>query len=890
MDTMSRLYNSWNEMCSILGAGFGDIITNPFFWVIIFVLLCCVMLTYSGSAQNRLSGSIISTLRQLGMFFIDTINSIIQACKSLFGFLDVLRVLFFGHLGKGTLYVLTNYAIIFLSMASFATTLQGLNSLIGWTGILVSFGVQVMELITTTGIIICWVPAWGKLKETVKYTYCYTNDKGGTDQTESGSNIQSVMGGDTTADNERQEKIRFRWGRVRRAALPFILPIAYIASVFFSYCYMFDKVVMPEIAYDDYIESIGLVNNVTVRFEEELTVYRTELVNVLTYLNNAVIDASNLSEDNMSTLDTRIEDVQNQLESARRSVNANGELLSDLTAESENYAEIYDNYMIALENSTNIEANLADLRAQRDTAEYGLYQAVRLLTQFYGDPLYLMGGITVSEMDTGETGEEVETEDLKAQLNNAFNIVMIQGYTPHADQLNINPENIRTAFDNYTILCEYYAKHGGSGLDLVAGGEEESVAQLLAKRAEVLEQYEDSKSTDVKDSDKEESMKDAKTYLAGESGKLLVAAMYVLERVPRFSNVGEIVPETNIEKGIFLKEPNISEYLSELNEKYRSASGQLSLQEQAITKLFSEHSKMAWFCLVMALTLDGMIILLCFLRGREYYGNSARDYRQMISILFMISSTNEEREQNEQGRQMILAGTVLGCLVYLLYFAFLPGLNCDLALSLGQDSDSMGAMAAFVSIIGGIMLVTLLNAVRATIKKKDPLKENLIKERIFEDIYQLFSENLRIGFFRRECSVKRPKQAALQAMVVYNSWQERIWKILEDYKKKAFVLGRDDYETIITCADTDREFYILEEYIRARKLQFHFAILKSYGLVYHVTVPKWNEKMGVSAYLFTKECIRLIYECVLIRTVAGNSWEYTLEDDLLDYEREEDDD
>ena len=130
-------------------------------------------------------------------------------------------------------------------------------------------------------------------------------------------------------------------------------------------------------------------------------------------------------------------------------------------------------------------------------------------------------------------------------------------------------------------------------------------------------------------------------------------------------------------------------------------------------------------------------------------------------------------------------------------------------------------------------------------------------------------------------------------MAEYNSWQDRIWRRTEDYKKRTFVLGHNDYEKIITCADTDREFYILVEYIKAKKLQFQFAVLQSYGLVYHVNVPKAlneNKSVEASAYLLTKECIRLIYECVLIRTVAGNSWEYTLEDDLLDYEREDDDD
>ena len=146
------------------------VVTQPVFWVMLFLLLGCLVLTYGATAHHRLSSSIINTIRQFGAFLIDTFNSIVQALRSLFGFLDVLRLLFFGHLGRSTLYVLTNYAIIFLSMASFATTLQGLYSLIGWMGILVSFGIQVLELVAIMGIIY-WVPPWAKPKDNVRYTH-----------------------------------------------------------------------------------------------------------------------------------------------------------------------------------------------------------------------------------------------------------------------------------------------------------------------------------------------------------------------------------------------------------------------------------------------------------------------------------------------------------------------------------------------------------------------------------------------------------------------------------------------------------------------------------------------------------------------------------------------
>ena len=173
---MEEIYRHFESIGNLLGRRVQDVIVDPVFWGVLLILMCCMVMAYSGTSQNRLTGSLVNTMRMLGSFLIDALNSIIQALRSLFGFVDVLKMLFFGHLGHGTLYVLTNYAIIFLSMASFITTMSGLSSLVGWPGLLISFGVQVLELVATMGIVICWVPPEGKLKEIASYTYCKHSD------------------------------------------------------------------------------------------------------------------------------------------------------------------------------------------------------------------------------------------------------------------------------------------------------------------------------------------------------------------------------------------------------------------------------------------------------------------------------------------------------------------------------------------------------------------------------------------------------------------------------------------------------------------------------------------------------------------------------------------
>jgi len=899
------LFDYYKGISKILGDQVETVVKTPFFWVLVFLLLGCLVLTYNGTSQNRLSGSLINTVRLFGTFLIDTFNSIVLACKSLFGFLDVLRLLLFGHLGHGTIYVLTNYAIIFLSMASFATTLQGLFSLIGWVGILVSFGIQVMELVAVTGIIICVIPPKSKPKETVTYIY-QPSDLRNAETSGSPGPLQ-------IPDNE--EKSKRKWGRLRLALLILALSFAYIASVIFSYCYIFNAIVMPGIAYDDYVESINLVNQQTESYENDLTLYRTELVKGLTRFLNDVSEQSQLSESNIAAVDTQIQSCESEVASLQNQLVSITNSLAGVQPGSELAASLEERGRNITDNLTAAEERLSQLIADRDSPEYALYQAVQLLTQYLADPLYLHASSDESE---GTASKEQE-------LNRAFDIVMLQGYAPHSEEIEVSPEQIRTAFSNYTMLCRYYAAHNGSGLNLSGTGDNvDSVDTLLSQRAGTMEQYNSLQDTGYKAPDEhaentaedEKPSRNAADYLNEETGKLLIAAMHAIEEVPRFSIVGELWSGGTLTGtgGIYPKEPEAASYLRTLNDKYRASNGQLSLQERAFSKLFSENSKIAWFGLFVALGLDLMIICLCFLRGREYYANSARNSRQMISLLFVVSSTEEEHQQNSEGRLVVLAGAVLGILTYLLYFKIHSG------------AANSSAITAFVLIVGGILLVSFLQSLREVlrVKPKNPNEGNgpgigPIQERFSEDAYQLFNENLKEARFQKRCTIRRPQIDAMDNGEAYYKREKNIWRKIEEHKIRLFTLAKDDYDIIVTNESTEVEYYVLEKDVEKHSLKFQFTVLHSFGLVHSVlipadqanpqpqegedapaeagtptetgapTEPEGPERSEVPAYLLTREFIRLLYECILLRTVMGGNFEYTLEDDMLDYEQEDDD-
>ena len=906
---MEEIYRHFQEICNLLEGSIQGIIMDPVFWIILFLLLCCVVLAYGGASQGRLAGSIINTVRQLGTFFIDTFNSIIQACRSLFGFLDVLKLLFFGHLGHSTLYVLTNYAIIFLSIASFTTTMNGLFSLIGWTGLLISFGVQVMELIAAMGLIICWIPPKGKLKEMATYTYCRSNTDPCVPPEASGQSNQKGEG-HGSGDIRHKNIWHFlcslvpRWGWVRRVMLPLLLLISYIASVAFSYCYIFNAVVMPEIAYDDYMESIDLVTTDTELFKQELTTYRSELVRELSKLNSDVTTTNRFAERRYSTLETRIQTLENNLDRANQAAASLLESMQRLGQDDPNYTTLQEAYQTETTRRDTINEQLQELETTKDSDGYAVFTAVQLLEQYYADPLYLI---------RNEEGIETAVNEVMR----AFSVVMEQGVGPVQTDIGVYTDSARVAFNNYMNLCRYYAQQGGTGLNLAAAAEgENSLQYLLNRRAEVLSEYSSLKNQTGSGSseDAAATLKSAGSYLNDETGNLLIAAMQVLESVPQFPTVGPLWPGAEAESSA-PQEPRVSTYLSQFNKKYRASNGQLSLQERAYTKLTSPNPTTARFCLIMACALDGMIIALCCLRGREYYADNVRNRRQMIALLFVKALTAEEKESNERSRRRILAGAVLGCFVYLLYFRLLP--------SGGNGSVVM----ALVLIVCGILLLALLGALRDMLHKKmeeqgtnEGEELSLFRERLAPPAYTLFSENLKCGHFWKRCCVRRPKSSAVWAGANYYRKEKRIWRQKEDHKIRIHVLGSTDYDEVVTTCQKSAELYVLESEVQSARLTFQFSILLSFGLAHRVQVPcdvgtrtessggvpSSDEASGsdkapdsgeaaesnagmLPAYILTEDFIRLLYECIMLRTLMGNNWDYGMADDLLDYEREEDD-
>ena len=843
MDTLWKQFEViWDEVVKELAV----IKDAPAVWVVFAVILIALTIALTGVQKNRLSKSLFTAVKQLFNFVFDTFSNIVLSCKSLFGFLDVLRLLFFGRLGDSTLYVLTNYAIIFLSVASFLTTLQGLYSLIGWIGILVSFGIQVMELLATLNLVVVFFPTKHNAEKTIEYT-CYEPNT-----YQPATNVKSQSLGVGAVGKNKQP---FTWGKYRRIFLPVALLIAYCMSVAFSYCYMFQTAVMPTVAYDDYMESIDLVNRVTAEYEKSLTEYRSELNKDITMFLDDMTGVSEDDENDYASIDMKIQSVEAQVEQDLNTIEALRSILGSMSETDNGYSEQYALYQQAISSWNAHKTQLDNLNNVKSSSGYALFQAVQIMSRFLEDPLYLAAY------------SEQSREEALSAVENAFNTIVNIGYIPNAASLSTySIQNLRMAFNNYVQLEKYYAKHGTAGLDLEGTAEQPGVTQLLSQRSEVLSNYNDILTRE----DKKELQEIASNYLNNESAKLLFSAIQAIENVPELGVVGEIQRAYLEAEAVHPKEPDRVSCIQTLNEQYRTCSGQLSLQERARSKLTSDHHPMmAWFMLIIAFVLDGIIIVLCFQRGRKYYANVVRANRQLIS--FVLTRFFDET-QEKKARLSAMICVIVGAVGFGIFWIL--------------DK----TVLSLVFLFSGIVLASLTAGIFTYKSCSQNLGQldSLLEKSLSDNGREFLEKNIKTARFVRTVTEMRIHADAVHAMCDYYEREINHWRQNEDYRIRipSFQLG--DYDLVVTKQDIRQECFVLTCDIAAHGLSFAFHLLEAHHLVYAVEVPSETKKTE-KAYLLPKRFMRLLYECLLLRMTPGGCEEFSMPDDMLDYERSTDD-
>lgn len=148
----TKAYEKLDEMSGYLEKiGVDSLFTERnFIFLVIAVVVIIAILVILDKDEDETS-VVYSVIRGVKRFVIvaaDLFGDIISLFSSLSEIINLIRILIFGKTDSQTQILLANYAIIFMSVVSYSTSMNGMIPVIGnWQAILASFGVQVGILV-----------------------------------------------------------------------------------------------------------------------------------------------------------------------------------------------------------------------------------------------------------------------------------------------------------------------------------------------------------------------------------------------------------------------------------------------------------------------------------------------------------------------------------------------------------------------------------------------------------------------------------------------------------------------------------------------------------------------------------------------------------------------
>lgn len=126
-----------------------EITKEPIIIFIVIVIIVSFFIIYDRDNENpKISDSFTRTFRKFFILVVDLLGDTVSLFSSLAEVLNLIRILIFGKIDSQKQIYLANYAIIFMSVVSYFTTMNGLTLVLeDWQAILASFGIQVGILV-----------------------------------------------------------------------------------------------------------------------------------------------------------------------------------------------------------------------------------------------------------------------------------------------------------------------------------------------------------------------------------------------------------------------------------------------------------------------------------------------------------------------------------------------------------------------------------------------------------------------------------------------------------------------------------------------------------------------------------------------------------------------
>lgn len=732
---------------------------RPIILFVIIAILVAAFIIYDRDNENpKILSSLTRSFRKLIILVADLTSDIISLFSSLAEIINLIRILIFGKVDSQTQIYLANYAIIFMSIVSYFTTMSGLSEVLNeWQAILASFGVQVGILVFSGRLAKITSGFWNndveknyiyRLQCKIKSQKCVQcNDC--TQSVSLKNNINSLP-----QQNNKKKKI------IEGVIVTFALVILMACSSFFSYNAFWQKFVLPSADWIEYTNAKLSVAEIEETYSKELRTYQKNLEEILYEFNNIILINYNTSE--FANIESKIENINNEILVIDEQIITKKEEQKEYEIGSYEWQIIGDEIDALNDDIQTKKIDIENVESEKSEPGYVIYYSLNYLTSFYANPLT----------------EDMDITSVQNQWGRLWNALL--HVTKTKDLFTMEQKtNLDIVFNNYLELCQYYKDNGVIGF------------KTNENQVEV-----GSSDVDYKENTK----------------ILLETAIMSLEHIPNFEPVNAVWEDRLIggTSKILL--------LEQLYADYRDCGDDVEMTEKAIRELvsvafgglFGEKSTLVdkrsgWmtiFVVLLAFLIDFTIVLVTIWKGNKNVNRSISELRRLVGILFI----NKEGERGEEERRMQLSvafGLLFGVLMFVVQ-QLLPKGNVT--------EENLLYWLFFLYCACGLLIAIIMGKAigRAQKVSKTPIDDDENKSKddsarvgayLFEEVKELFTmvewkvicivntQNQKLENEKRETCIKT------------KSVKDKKWDIefsmLESYK-------------LVSLSD-DGEYYIIKE-------------------------------------------------------------------------------
>lgn len=761
--SFAELVTKWDAFISALLAMVPELMQQPIIYAIVFlIVLVITALCALPAKKDRVNHNVLGLISYSFKILLGFIGSILTAIESITNFIDVVRVILRGKLTAGTQFLLSNYAIVALSVSSFYTTFNGLLMVSDWyISILITFGIQVGILAMSSKIAL--ERNKGKERKSLQtITYEWISDSKNSKiylgDDDSKNNIQKIIAEGKVAFNhwqaerdpitgetnrQTESKKSSYISRLKKIKYYPILILCVGVSSYFSYVHFYEKLVHPGAPMDNYMTAMNQVSNIVSSYSADLIEAQGVLQKYLQNYNAQIRDeySQEIGEvqkkiryqeellQQIKAAEAEVMDIDRQIQVLERELSdlENEEFPDTETQEGQGRTaeEIQDEIDILMDYSLRSaqdrlkiiedEYNGRQKEINDDSGYLDVQQiekALKELDAFYVNPLYL---------ESEEITEDLLLTDLAALMEYEIAHTISEGNTSiknegtegeeNQEESNERYRNLSIVFNNYLELSRYYVKNGTVGMNPAA------MERAHENQERIISDYHTAvaEADKVKQNEEQKNIGDreqAAAILNNETAEILMQMISELNKIP----VMEYWSDIQYEEQVSLNKLTSHKYNEKLYDLYRIASGNISILEEAIRVRGTKGAVVSFLIVVMAVFVDFMTFILTITKSVNTYENKLPLFRKIIYTIFFKEGFSEVEKHLAKVRRWVGGMSLaIGLLLFIVY-----------DITSENYSNIVEVCALFAMVMGSVLAGCLLI---------------YVYERIYESRYQWKNEN-----------------------------------------------------------------------------------------------------------------------------------------------------